>query len=284
MFFKATTCARKEARMSGTITASSIPDYLKIGSNEDVQIRKFSNTDARTKSDIAYITKQAPKLLTADALLKDYRSLQIVLGAFGMTEHASQTALLKQLMTQDPAAKSSLAQKLANGTFLRFANAVAQFKPSPFTVQANVDAIVKSIGTNNFENTQDAKSPGMADGLYFKRVIKTVTSIPQLMADPKLLRVATSATNMPDQFGSLDYSFQVRLLSKKLSLKDFQNPAFTDKFVTRFLSLKALANNSNSDPTGSIAMMTGTGSAANMLNTLQNQSTSVNVTTLSLFV
>jgi hypothetical protein len=37
------------------------------------------------------------------------------------------------LMTEDLASKTSLAQKLANPAFLRIANALAQFKASPFS-------------------------------------------------------------------------------------------------------------------------------------------------------
>ena len=269
--------------MSGS-TVSALPIYRLVSANEEARVATFEKSDPQTKADIAYFIKQSPKIQTADALLKDYRSLSIVLGAFGMTSALGQTALLRKLMTEDPASKTSVARRLANPTFLRFANAMAQFKTSPFATKANIDAVVKAVGTQNFEASQDAQSPGMANALYFKRTIGSLTSLSQLMADPRLLKVAQSAANMPDQFGALDYSFQVKLLSKQITLKNFQSSAYVDKFVGRYLALASTANATSVDTTGAMSILSGSGSANNVLSALlPTNSGSSGASVLSLF-
>jgi hypothetical protein len=267
--------------MSGS-SVSALPVYRRVSANESTQITAFEKSDPQTKADIAYFTKHAPTLKTPDALLKDYRSLSIVLEAFGMKGAIQQPALLRKLMTEDPTSKTSIAHRLANSTYLRFATAIGQFKAQPLTNQAGVDAVIKALGTQNFETAQDAQSPGMSDALYFKRSIQSVTSITQLMADPRLLKVAQAATNMPDQFGTLDYNFQVKLLSKQVTMKNFQNSAYVDKFVSRYIALMSASNSIAVDTTGALAILQGSGSSQNVLASLLPQSQAGNVT-LALF-
>ena len=269
--------------MSGS-TISALPIYKLVSGNEDARVLSFEKSDAQTRADIAYFSKNAPNIKTADALLKDYRSLSIVLSAFGMTSALQQTALLKKLMTQDPTSKTSVAQHLANPTYLRFATAMAQFKTSPFANKANVDAVVKALGTQNYEASEDMQAPGMADALYFKRSIGTLTTVSQLMADPRLLKIAQVATNMPDQFGTLDYSFQVKLLSKQITMKNFQSSAYVDKFVGRYLTIASATTATLTDTTGALSILSGSGSATNILGALlPNESGKANDPLLSLF-
>ena len=254
--------------MSGTSLISSIPSYVSISRNEAQRIAQYETTDPHTKSDIAYIVKQAPKLTTVDALLKDYRSLSIVLNAFGLGDHIGQTALLRKLMTQDPTSKNSVAYELGDPTLTRFAKAMGQFSPPPFASAGNIQAIITASGTNNFEAAQDLQSPGIANALYFKRSIAGLTNIQQIMSDPKLLAVATTATNMPDQFGTLSYDQQVTLLSAKITMKNFSNPLYVDTFVSKYLAIQTASTIANTDTTGALSILTGSGSSDNMLGAL----------------
>lgn len=265
---------------------SSIPAlsvYQVESANESAKVIAFEKSDPLTKADIAYFIRQAPKLKTPDALLRDYRSLSIVLSAFGMKVSLRQTALLRKLMTEDPSNKNSVVQKLANPAYLRFASAMGQFKTPPFTSRVNVNAVVKAVGTQNFEAAQDFLSSGISDALYFKRSIPALTTITQLMSDPRLLKVAQVATNMPDQFGLLDYNFQVKLLTKQLSMKDFQNPGYVDKFVGRYLAVTSTSNAGATDIAGTLSILQNSGSADNVLSALLPQSSDIN-SVLSLFV
>jgi hypothetical protein len=260
--------------MSGTTIMPAIPTYLSVNANETQNITQFAKTDTTTQSDIAYFKSAAPSLTSVNALLGNYRALGIVLNAFGMSANINQTGLLRQLLTQDPTSTTSTAHQIANPAYIRFATAMQQFSPPPFSSASNVNAIVTALGTNNYEKSEDTLSPGLANALYFTRNIGSLTSLDQLMSDPKLLAVATTATNMPAAFGTLDYTQQVNLLSAQINMSNFQKPAFVQQFVTKYLALNAENNSTSSDPTGALAILTGSGSSSSILGAMYPNSSS----------
>jgi hypothetical protein len=260
--------------MSGIAALPPIPTYNLVSAHETADVAQFETTDTQTKADIAYFEKVAPTLTTPAALLGNYRALSVVLNAFGMSANIGQTALLKQFMTQSPTASTSTANQIGNPLYIRFATAMAQFSPPPFSTQSGINAVVTALATNNFEASQDTLSPGIGDALYFKRTIGSVTSLAQLMSDPTLLKVATTATNMPSQFGSLDYDQQVQLLSAQINVSDFNKPGFADQFVTKYLAMNEANSSTVADPSGALAILNGTGSASDMLSSLFPQSSS----------
>ncbi|GAB6853252.1 DUF1217 domain-containing protein [Asaia astilbis] len=109
--------------MAGITNVSPVASYLSALKDEDLAASNYVKSDVATKQAIASFEKKAPAITSADALLKDYSSLQVVLGAFGMSSYSNATALLKQLLTQDPTSSTSLAKKSQNATWLAFADA-----------------------------------------------------------------------------------------------------------------------------------------------------------------
>jgi hypothetical protein len=232
--------------MSGAIGLPPIPIYLALAAKEQQYVANYAKQDPQAQAAVTYFQNHASKLTTPNALLKDYRSLQVVLGAFNMSGDINKTAILKQLMTQNPADPKSLAQKLLNPNYLRFAQFMSTWNPPPLSNPANVSAIANQFMTASFEQAEGEQAPGLQQALYFKRTIGSVTSIEQIMADPTLLQVAETATNQPDQFGLLDFSQQRNILSKSISMQQFSTPAGINKFIERYLALNELNSNSSS--------------------------------------
>lgn len=102
---------------------SPVASYLSAMKDEDLAASNYAKSDVATKQAVAAFEKKAPAITSADALLKDYSSLQVVLGAFGMGSYANATALIKDLLTQDPSSSTSLAKTSQNATWLAFADA-----------------------------------------------------------------------------------------------------------------------------------------------------------------
>ncbi|WP_336763567.1 DUF1217 domain-containing protein [Asaia sp. VD9] len=102
---------------------SPVASYLSALKDEDLAASNYAKSDVATKQAVAAFEKKAPAITSADALLKDYSSLKVVLGAFGMGNYANATALIKDLLTQDPSSSTSLARKSQNATWLAFADA-----------------------------------------------------------------------------------------------------------------------------------------------------------------
>jgi hypothetical protein len=232
--------------MSGISGLPIIPMYETYIKNETKYADAAAKANPATQSAVSYFQSVASTLTTPQALLKNYRALQVVLGAFGMSGLINEQGILKQLLTQNPTAKNSLVQQMANPAYLQFANVMANWNPPPLSNAKTVASIVQNYVTNQFEVGANQQMPGMQAALYFTRNIGSVTTIPELMSDNTLLGVVQTALGLPMQFGLLNYNQQVSILSQQVDLKKFQNPSYVNQFVQKYLVL----NQENSASSG----------------------------------
>lgn len=223
--------------MSGTGGLPPIPLYEQYSANESKYVQADVKSNPTLQQTIAYFKKEAPKITSPEALLKNYRVLQVVLGAFNMSNLINEQGILKKLLTQNPNAQNSLVRQLANVTYLNFAKVMSNWNPPPFSNPQTIDTIVQNYQTNQFESNADQQSPGLQAALYFTRTIGSITTIPELMADPTLMSVVQTALGLPQEFGLLSYNQQVSILTKQVDLKKFQNPSYVKQFVERALIL-----------------------------------------------
>lgn len=222
--------------LAGATGLPAIPEYLAISKNEQMMAQKYAQSTPQVKSDLAYFQKQAPKLTTVPALMKDYRSLGVVLNAFNMSAEIAYPGLVTKLITQDPTSASSLANTMGNSDYKRFATAMAQYKTNPFASATNLTAVTNAYVLNSYEANQGQQIPGMQDALAFKRQAAQVTSIAQLMSNTSLLKVAVAQTGLDwSTFGVMQYDQQVKVLTQTTKLADFQNGAKVDKMAEQYL-------------------------------------------------
>ena len=103
--------------MSGSIV-SPIQTYLTDSVNETKLANAAALANAQQTNLITYFTAQAGSITTPAALLGNYKALSVVLGAFGLGSLINSTALVKQLITQDPTSTSSVAYRLGNAKYI----------------------------------------------------------------------------------------------------------------------------------------------------------------------
>lgn len=227
----------------------AIPAYLAATRDETGTALKAEKGDAAASRAVAAFTTNAPGITSADQLLKDYRSLSVVLGAFGMSGMMGQTAILRKLMTQDPADKTSLAASSGNVLWQRFAQQMSSWSSTstPFTASGSVAAIADQYLVGQYETKQGKAVPGLADALYFTRTGSGITSINALMSDPTSLKVVETTLGLdPQQFGALDFEEQQRILTQQVKLSSFATPAGLQRMSEQYLALTA--ENPPSDP------------------------------------
>ncbi len=251
---------------------SAISTYLTDTKNEQTLANKWAKISPQVQSNVAYFQAQAPKLTTVDALMKDYRSLQVVLGAFNVSNLITSPALTRQLLTQDPASSSSTVQKIGNPAYQIFANAFNQFQNNPLGNSAGVTSVVNSYVENQFEAAQNTQTPGMQNALAFTRTASQFTTLAALMSSAQALPVAVAQTGINfTTYANMSYDQQVSFLSSKIKLADFQNPAKVTKMAENYL-IQAVQ-----DPTNWSATMADTNTVLSLFG--GSSSTSV----LSLF-
>ena len=228
--------------MSGSVGLPPIPAYLSIVKNEQTAVTKTEAGDVSAQTAVAHFKQVAGSIATPQALLSDYRSLSVVLGAFGMSSDIGETAIIKQLMTQDPTSKTSLAQTSGNALWQRFAQQMSSWTSTstPLTT-TNVSTIASQYLTNQFETNQGSSTPGMQQALYFTRTASSVSSINALMSDPTQLNVVETVLGLdPDQFGALDFNQQQAILTQDVNLKQFSTTTGIQRYAEQYLAMTEL--------------------------------------------
>ncbi len=203
-------------------------------------------------ADIAYFKSVAPTLTTPAKLLANYRALTFVATAYGLGSQVDQTAILQKLMTQNPNSTSSLAQQLSDNNYRVFANALSNWTPPPFSTQSGVNAAIAGYQLHSFDASVGTDSPSLREALYFTQTAKGATSLYQLMSDPALLNVVTTALGIPAAFGNLTFQQQVAILTPRVNMSQFSTTAGVAKFVNQYLAMDQVnqitAGSTASDP------------------------------------
>ncbi len=249
--------------MSGSIS-SPVQSYLTDSTNEAKYANAYAAGNGQATQLINYFTKTAAAITSPSALLGNYRALSVVLTAFQLGSEITAPALVKQLLTQDPSSKSSLAYRSGNAKFIAFANALHSWSPPPFSTQAGISAIVTAYKTNTFESSTNAQTPGLQNALYFTRTAKSITKLTQLQSDSNLLAVAVTGVGLPlSAFDDLTFAQQTTLMQQKLTISDLQKPSYVTHLAELYLVQQQLSNGGTTTAAapGTIASLFGGGSS-----------------------
>jgi hypothetical protein len=250
---------KERPEMSGTTGLSSIQLYTQYAANETKYATASVAANAQSTALIDYFKQVAPSLTTPQALLGNYKALTVVLGAFGLQDKIDDTAILKQLLTQDPSSKTSLAQQLGSAKYQLFAQALSNWNPPPFSTAAGINQIVAAYTTNSFETTAGQQVSGLGNALYFTREASSLTSIAQVQADSNLLDVVVTGLGLPlDNFEELSFAQQTSILTSKLPLSQLQNAGDVQRLAERYLISQATDANDAPAPGSTVALFTGT--------------------------
>ncbi len=203
-------------------------------------VEKAYAADGSAASDVTYFKSVARSIKTPDALLKDYRALTFVATAYGLAGQVDQTALLRKLMTEDPKAPSSLAQRLSDENYRTFATAMSMWAPPPFASQSTIDSVVANFKQRSFETAIGQDSVPLQEAAYFKRNALGLTKLSQVMADKPMMEVVRTALGIPESFKGLSYDRQVAILKPRVDMAQFATAAGVAKFIDKFLAMEQL--------------------------------------------
>lgn len=232
----------------GSLTAFSV---LK---RDGEKLRERFDSSKTVERDMEQFKERMEKIKTPEQLLKDRKALETVLTSFQLDTEIGKTGILRKLMTEDPKADGSLAQRLADPRYRRFAEAMTNFPVGSTTAKPDVTAewkvqpsknkdLMASIESNykliKFERDTGQGNAGLQEALYFRRNIQQVTSVPQLMSDPGHI-------GLSEKFALLDYEKQRDILKERLDLDKLKDPKELDKFIQRFLVNAGGANGGGS--------------------------------------
>ncbi|NHO32993.1 DUF1217 domain-containing protein [Acetobacter fallax] len=259
--------------MSGSISGlSPVATYLAEEKDEAKSAANYAKTNATVSNDVASFEKDAPTITSATALMKNYKALSVVLGAYGLGSIQGETALVKDLLTQDPTSSTSVAAKSGNATWLAFAKAFSAWNEasssststtSPFADPTTLESVVTQYEQGQYETSlnNSTSTPGVGSALYFTRTMTSSMTLNDIMADSKLLTVVETVSGFnPTQFGALDFDEQQRLLSKTVNLSDFSTPAKIQKYAEQYLATLQISPQPVTQPASLLSLYGSDGS------------------------
>lgn len=251
--------------MSSSLGLSGATAYKVVTRDETARLARFEKQPTVQK-DVQRFLDAAPTIKSAEDLLKNRRVLQFVLTAFQLEDSVDQKAIIRKVITEDPSDPKSLANRLADPRFSKLAAAVGDWSSNPLAKKSVQDAIIQGYKQNAFEKDQGEQTPGMREALYFRRMIGNAKTLPQVMTDKALLQVVRVGLGLPEKFGVLSYDQQKTILSKRIDVKNFSDPAFVDRFVQRFLVNNDMQQDKAPDP--KLSLLGGGGGGGGLVSLL----------------
>jgi len=186
---------------------------------------------------------------TVQQLLANPAVMNVLLTANGLADEIPYTALAKKALQSNVNDATSLVSKLTDRRWkpvvetYDFANkglSVIQ-DPKVMSTVANAYAEV------TWRRSLDAATPGLSNALTFRKTASTITGVDQILGDPVMRSVVTTALKIPLQIAFQTIEAQERAISTRVDITRFKDPKFVETFVQRYL----IAANTNVTSTSS---------------------------------
>lgn len=221
---------------------SATLDYT-VAVKSRTQLGKLVNSQPQVKANVDYYKANVDKVTSVDDLLKDRRLLTVALGAYGLESQVNSKALLRKLLSEDPTASTSLAQRMADPRYRAFATAFASLREdggAAIGKTASIDAVVGAYQQTQYEKAVGRNDTSARQALYFARVApKATESIYQVLNDTTLGAVVREAYGLPKETAALDAKQQVRQLEAEgFDYTKLSDPKYVDTLINRFLASK----------------------------------------------
>lgn len=193
--------------------------------------------------DVDQFQARAARITSAEDLLKDYKTLQFVLTAFGMESEIGKTAVLRKLLTEDPTAEKSFANRMADPRYRAFASAMAEWLPSEAVRTRMAGTIGESYRLMNPIETEaqvkdfQAKLAAMgtagallADRALADRTLSAFGLSPSAVSDDQLRLLLTEDPEAWDSFAARQANTAFRDYARTMA-RVVVNPGVFDRIM-----------------------------------------------------
>jgi hypothetical protein len=195
---------------------------------------------------------------TVKQLLANPAVMQVLLTANGLADQIPYTALAQKALQSDLTDPTSLANKL---TDTRWKPVVQTYDFASKGLSVIQDPKVIATLTNAYaevtwRQSLDATTPGLSNALTFRGEASTITSVDQILGDPVMRTVVTTALNIPLEIAFQPIGAQEKAISTQLDITKFKDPKFVESFVQRYLiAASASATGTNTSTTPNITSL-----------------------------
>jgi hypothetical protein len=202
---------------SSSSPTSAVAAFAKYKKDPVAARTEFYNR-ADVQKSITKFQASADKITKLDDLLKDRKTLEFVLTAFGLESEIGNPGKLKAIFNSDKDDPNSYANRLADpryGELAKFFN-VANEGVSKFKSDEIQTKVIDKFLTNAFEIALGNENPAAREAVYFLRKINQIDSSVEILGDIALRGIVTTALGLPPQIANQSVLRQEALLDAKL--------------------------------------------------------------------
>jgi hypothetical protein len=222
-----------------SVSASAGNPVTALTSAEQNQTRDVKTTAAQPEVDRAVkaFTAGVSSARSVKDLLANPAVMKVLMAANGLADQTSYTALAQQALQSDVNDPKSLANRLTDTRWktvaqtFDFANKGLSVIQDPKVISTLADAYAEVT----WRKSLDATTPGLSNALTFRKQASTISSIDQILGDPVLRKVVTTALNIPLQIAFQPLQAQEKAVGAQLDISKFKDPKYVESFVQRYL-------------------------------------------------
>jgi len=161
----------------------------------------------------------------------------VLLTANGLGDQVPYTALAQKALLSNPSDSNSLVNQLTDSRWLPVVK-LYNFATQGLTVLQNpkVQAtLANAYAEVTWRQSLDAATPGLSNAMTFRGEAATITSVDQILGDPIMRTVVTTALGIPKQIAFQDLTAQEKSISDRVDITKFKDPNFVDTFTQQYL-------------------------------------------------
>jgi uncharacterized protein DUF1217 len=248
-------------------TTSGVAAFAKYKRDPEGARRDFYESAAVQKN-IKDFQSSANEINSLEDFLKDRKTLEFVLTAFGLEAELNNPGKLKAIINSDPDDVNSYANRLADsryGELAKFLNVKNEGFNKLKSAEAQTEVIDDYL-TNAFEVSIGLENPAAREAVFFLRRINEIDSALEILGDLPLRNIVTTALGLPPQIANQSVLKQQSLIDAKLDF-DKLNTLDRDEENASKTELDLV----NDDLSAVKSGLTAVTNAGIELSTLQNQ-------------
>jgi len=208
-----------------------------------------------------YAAEKLPQVTNADALVSDYRLLNVALRAFGLEGDIHNRLFIKKILEADPEDSSSLVNRLSDKRYLKLNQAFGMGGSGE--PAADVDKILDLYVARSFERNIGERHQEIELALNARRDLPDLASADktentkwyQILGSQPLRKVFEGAFGLTKTFGQLPIDRQVEEMKTRLerltgdaSLAQFSDPAKLENLLKTYLLRSSVTADATSSP------------------------------------
>jgi len=216
-------------------TGNPITDMQLALTDQTQDITQIEQQPAMAR-DISTFEQAVKSATSPTQLLQNPTVLKVLLTASGMSDQVGFPALAQQALLSNASVSTSLVNQLSDTRWLTV-NQTYNFATTGLsTIQQPkaLAAIANGYAEQQWLSSLNSVTPGLANAISFRNQASTITSALQILGNPVMWSVVTTALGIPPQIAYQDTSAQEQTIKSASDVSKFKDSSFVNGFTDQY--------------------------------------------------